>query len=88
METKICRICGEEKPIAHFPVNSQYNDGYDTRCRSCKNNEAREGYHKRKGKPKGGGNAELGKNTPRELIEELKARGYKGHLEYTKTIIL
>lgn len=37
---------------------------------------------------RGGGNAELGKYTPRELIEELKARGYKGHLEYTKTIIL
>lgn len=54
METKICRICGEEKPITHFPVNSQYNDGYDTRCRSCKNDEAREGYHKRKGEPKGG----------------------------------
>jgi hypothetical protein len=41
-----------------------------------------------KGSPRGGGNAELGKYTPRELIEELKARGYKGHLEYTKTIIL
>lgn len=42
-----------------------------------------------KGSPRGGGsNTELGKYTPRELIEELKARGYKGHLEYTKTIIL
>ena len=54
METKICRICGEEKPIAHFPVNCQYKDGYDTRCSSCKNDEARKSYHKRKGGSKGG----------------------------------
>lgn len=36
METKICRICGEEKPTTDFPQNKQYKDGYDTRCRCCK----------------------------------------------------
>jgi hypothetical protein len=33
-------------------------------------------------------NPALATFTPRELIEELKARGYKGHLEFTKTITL
>lgn len=88
METKICRICGEEKPITDFPVNKQYRDGYDTRCQCCKNEEARLDYHARKAKHKGQGNPALADFTPRELIEELRARGYKGTLEYTKTITL
>lgn len=88
METKICRICGEKKPITDFPVNNQYIDGYDTRCKGCKNEEARVGYHARRGKPKGGDNPALADFTPRELIEELRARGYKGQLEFTKTITL
>lgn len=88
METKICRICGEEKPITDFAQNYQYKDGWDTRCKCCKNKEARLGYHARKEKPKGQGNSALADFTPRELIEELRARGYKGTLEFTKTITL
>ena len=86
METKICRICGEEKPITDFVKNNQYKDGYDTRCKACVC-----AYHKtlmRKAKMEGRGNPALADFTPRELIEELRARGYKGTLEYTKTITL
>lgn len=88
METKICRICGEEKPITDFPKHPQYKDGHDTRCKSCTNaiqnarNHARKITHKEKGNPA------LAGFTPRELIEELRARGYNGVLEYTKTITL
>lgn len=49
----------------------------------------------RKKTPGGGGNLkkiysnpELAKFSPRELIAELKARGYTGELKYTQTISL
>lgn len=85
METKICRLCGEEKPISDFPKHNQYLDGYDTRCKCCFNAYQNTLRHKLK---KRGGDSNLANFTPRELIEELRARGYKGTLEFTKTIKL
>ncbi len=34
----------------------------------------------------GGGNPELSRFTPRQLMAELKARGYTGELKYVQTI--
>jgi hypothetical protein len=48
METKICRICGEEKPITDFAQNYQYKDGIDTRCKCCVNAYNKSGRAKRK----------------------------------------
>ena len=86
METKICRICGEEKPISDFPKHHQCKDDIDTRCKCCAN--AYNKTNRAKRIVKGGGNPKLANFTPRELIEELRTRGYKGTLEYTKTITL
>lgn len=88
MGTKICRICGEEKPITDFTKLHRSKDGYDTRCKCCANARQKADYHARKKHSRGGGNPALADFTPRELIEELRARGYKGTLELTKTITL
>lgn len=87
METKICRICGEEKPITDFPRNYLFKDGYNTLCKCCANARQRANYHAQKKMPNGA-NPALADFTPRELIEELRARGYKETLEFTKTIKL
>ena len=84
METKICRICGQEKPLSEFPKNSQCKDGFDTRCKCCANAYTKANRAKRKG----GGNPKLADITPRELIEELKYRGYTGTLTIVREIHL
>lgn len=88
METKICRICGEEKPITDFPKHHQCKGGYDTRCKCCANARQKANYHARKKTPKGGGNPKLADIAPRELIEELKYRGYTGTLTIVREIKL
>ena len=38
---KECRVCGEDKPRSDFGKHSHSHDGFDSRCRDCKNREAR-----------------------------------------------
>lgn len=71
METKICAKCGKELPLTAFFKHGHTKDGYRNVCKACENGS--EFY-----------NPELAKFTPRELIEELKARGYRGRLTYTQ----
>lgn len=87
METKVCRICGEGKPIEEFGRNSQYHDGRDTRCKKCRNAYVAKRCHDRKA-IMGGGNFNivdssneqkvnpLAQFTPRQLMKELKNRGF------------
>lgn len=46
-------------------------DGYEAVCRACKAKT-------------GDGNPELARFTPRQLIDELRCRGYHGTLEYVQ----
>mgnify|MGYP001057383539 CR=1 FL=1 len=88
---KKCSKCGRELPVSEFWKNASTEDGLQTYCKECGNVYARN----RKKTPGGGGNLkkiysnpELAKFSPRELIAELKARGYTGELKYTQTISL
>ena len=96
METKICRKCGRELPTENFFKNHTCKDGVDTICKECKNAYQKEWQKKNKEKKKLQAkeneriefekmykiytNRELAKVTPRELMLELKARGYTGDL--------
>lgn len=69
-----------------FWKNSSFSDGLMSRCKDCEN-ERRKNL-RRTNKMSNGCNPELEKFTPRELIQELRARGYRGKLEYVQTIEL
>lgn len=66
-ETKKCSVCGEVLPVDMF---IRRGIGRENVCIKCKRKQR-------------GQSEALGRFTPRELIEELKARGYKGKLTYT-----
>ena len=67
-QKKVCKCCGKELPITMF---NRRGHGYRNICISCERGES--------------GVSEKFKNfTSRELIEELRSRGYKGTLKYIK----
>lgn len=83
---KQCDTCGRTLTLDNFRVVHLAKDGHASTCKECAHQKK---INKKEHKIiKGGGNPNLANFTPRELIEELRARGYKGTLEYTKTITL
>ena len=69
VDTKVCPVCGKKLPLSAF---SKRGTGYRNICKDCEHREA--------------GSSERFKDvTSRELIEELRVRGYEGTL--TKKII-
>lgn len=73
-ETKKCKCCGKELPITHF---QRYAGGYRKICNECRRRES-------------GATDKFKDFTSRELIDELKARGYEGeiHKKIIETIKL
>lgn len=94
METKVCRKCGKELPTSEFFTSKKAKDGLHSYCKSCCMEAAKESQRRKREKKKKEEmaefekkykiytNRELAKFTPRELMLELKARGYTGDLLY------
>ena len=78
----------EEKPVEEFYVNGQ---GITSCCKECHIKRMVEGRKRGKEIKKALNDIENAKNmrladfTPRQLMEELKRRGYQGKLTYVET---
>lgn len=93
METKRCNKCGRELPVTEFYKKAGTRDGLQYTCKDCQNAYYKL-YHQSRGttnvvrKTSVSENPELSKFQPRELIEELRYRGYSGKLIITREIIV
>lgn len=80
---KTCRRCGQSKPVTEFSACAKNKDGLQTYCKECMRELANKRYKESKGL-----NPDLEAFSPRQLIAELRARGYRGELEYRQVIKL
>lgn len=83
IKTKKCSTCGRVLPVTEFHKKTSAIDGLQDRCRECHNESSRRSYQKKKEAKYSVLNlttktdSELSKFTPRQLMEELKRRGFK-----------
>lgn len=88
METKVCKCCGRELPIEKFRVTAM---GRRNTCDECVQKKIVESKQKKKEEHQAIEEAKnarllrLNDFTPRELMQELRRRGYIGKLYYTIT---
>lgn len=88
---KRCTRCGRELDESEFYHHKGTADGLQYRCKQCQKEEYRMRVSATRPQSKGGGaktNPALASFSPRQLMEELKARGYTGELKYTQVIKL
>lgn len=84
---KVCKKCNKTKHVSEFGVDNSQEDKSRTWCKECVNKAQRLRLSGSLKLPNHS-NAELSGFTPRQLIDELKARGYTGELLYTQKIKL
>ena len=80
-ELKTCSRCGKTLPLKEFYKRKNSNDGHDARCKDCKKQYNAE--HRVSGRLE-----ELEQYTNRQLLDELKHRGFSGNLRVTTTVNL
>lgn len=82
IKTKKCPKCGRVLPLSEFHLRQAAADGLQAWCKECQ--KERRGGHKMNKDC----NPDLAQFTPRQLIQELKNRGYTGEIQYVQKIKL
>ena len=88
MNEKKCSKCGRTLSLDNFYKRTSAKDGVQPYCKECHKASCKESYQKKNGKVidslcrdgslcKSYAHPELSKFTPRQLMEELKARGFR-----------
>ncbi|SEA80212.1 hypothetical protein SAMN04487851_11483 [Prevotella sp. tc2-28] len=75
-QKKVCPGCGRELPLSAFNKHPRSADGHMKECKECTRRRLHSSKKSAKSNP-------LAQFTARELMKELKTRGYEGILEYT-----
>ena len=87
VQTKVCKICGRALPLSEFHKCRSGKFGVHSYCKECtKKIKAEKRLMEQKHLTEGC-NPKLSEFTPRELIEELQIRGYKGDLYFEEIIV-
>ena len=91
METRVCKRCGCQKPIEKF---TKTRGEYNFVCCDCANKKKSETWQKKKHNHDLTRELEKAKQMrlaefqPRELMAELKRRGYEFKMYYTETHVI
>lgn len=87
METRTCIKCGAIRPITDYHKNSSSPGGRLSTCKDCHNEHRRQ--------MKGNSPARIAEENnlltqyhSRELIAELRRRGYSGKLSFTQEVVI
>lgn len=90
-KTQVCKCCGKELPLEMFRVSKL---GRFKTCDSCVNLNHKKAIAEKKSATQAKCEADKARKmrladfTPRELMAELKRRGYKYKMEYTETHVI
>lgn len=86
--TKKCSRCGRILPVEQFYKKIASVDGLQGYCKECANSYPRKAKGEGAKMKKVFSSPELAKFTPRQLIDELKMRGYRGTLTIQQQVVL
>lgn len=83
-QVKLCSSCRKEKDVSEFALSRSSKDGLQYQCKECNKAYRKTSFTKPLKEVQVV--KDLSSFTPRQLIDELRSRGYTGELQYTQKI--
>lgn len=86
MEEKKCKVCGRTLPIGNFRITPFAEDGHAPICKQCALQKRRSKDATKPLENLDNGDPKFAGITSRELLDELRCRGYSGVLKISREI--